>query len=244
MPSSLLERLKTLSCRWPRRKGPAKASAVALGHTPDGTDYSPSPEDYPVFPPPPPRDILKNQEQYWQAILGRKFATPEGVFEDSPLFALYRLYEFIVLDRVIDYRNCLESFWRHREWALQDIPDPKDDDAERYAFLAGCTFLLQRSFNERVKLGLRRDNPALITPEEAEAARSVPQHLRSWEKAPDWAASVAPLTDTLLIPALDGTVLEGKSDPKADADFLGKNILLWKPHISFTELKSEVISGT
>ncbi len=239
MKTSLLERLKTASFWRLGRSRPANnepsASSPGLQHThPDGSEYSPSPEDYPVFPPPPPRVILENQTQYWDSVAARKFGAPQGVFEDAPLFALYRLYEFIVMDRVRDYRNCLEAFWRHRDWSIQDIPDPKDDDAERYAFLAGCTFLLLHSFNERVALGLRRDNPSLIIPEEAEAARNVPQHLRPWEKAPDWAAAVAPLQETLVIPTLDGTVLDGKSDTRADSDFLEKNILIWKPHISFT----------
>ncbi|KAJ4148478.1 hypothetical protein LMH87_002944 [Akanthomyces muscarius] len=239
MRSSLLDWLRKPSFWWPGRRRPADchtASASSAGppHTPDDGDYSPSPADYPVFPPPPPRSILENQTQYWEGITARKFGAPEGVFEDSSLFALYRLYEFLVLDHVIDYRNCLEAFWRQRNWAVQDIPDPKDGDAERYAFLAGCTFLLLRSFNERVALGLRRDNPSLITPEEAEAARNVPDHLRPWEKVPEWAAAVTPLEDTLVIPTLNGTLLTGKSDSKADPDFLEKNILLWKPHISFT----------
>lgn len=96
-----------------------------------------------------------------------------GVFEDTSLFALYRLYELIVLDKVLSYRNALEAFWRTRNWPIQEIEDPKDDDPERYAVLAGCTYLLMRSFNQRVKLGLRRDMPSLITPEEAEMLRQI-----------------------------------------------------------------------
>jgi hypothetical protein len=167
-------------------------------------------------------------------ISARRYAAPRGVFVDSPTYALYRLYEFIVLDKVFDYRNALEAFWRKQQWAVRDIPDPEDDNPARYAFLAGCTYLLARSFNQRVKLGLQRGMPSLITPEEAEALRNVPDHLRRYESVPDWAANVPPLTTTLVIPTHDGEVLQGKDDKRADPDFLTKNILLWTPHIYFT----------
>ena len=197
-------------------------------------EYVPSPEGYPAFPPPPPKVILQAPSEYWAKVSARKFAAPQGVFEDSSLYALYRLYEFIVLDKVLDYRNALEAFWRQHQWAVHDIPDPKDDDPERYAFLAGCTHLLVRSFNQRVKLGLQRGMSSLITPEEAEEARKVPDHLRRYESVPEWADKVPALATTLVIPTHDGEVLQSDSDERADPDFLAKNILLWTPHIYFT----------
>ncbi|KJZ73117.1 hypothetical protein HIM_07501 [Hirsutella minnesotensis 3608] len=200
----------------------------------DSDDYIPSPAHYPVFPPLSPSAIIDDPETYWSRVQARKFAAPQGYFQDSSLFALYRLYEFIVLDRVFAYRNALEAFWRQRDWKIQDVADPCDNDAQRYAFLAGCTYLLVRSFNQRVKLGLRRDNPPLITPEEAEEARSVPQELRPWEAVPSWAQSAPPLKETLSIPTHDGEMLESAADTRADPDFLAKNILLWTPHIFFT----------
>jgi hypothetical protein len=196
--------------------------------------YVPSPEDYPTFPPPPPHAILQAPTEYWTKVSARKFGAPRGVFEDSSLYGLYRLYEFIILDKVFDYRNALEAFWRQHQWAIQAIPDPKDSSPERYAFLAGCTYLLARSFNQRVKLGLQRGMPSLITPEEAEEARNVPDHLRRYESVPEWAMSVPALATTLVIPTHDGVVLESHSDKRADPDFLAKNILLWTPHIYFT----------
>ncbi|KAH9907079.1 hypothetical protein F4778DRAFT_778507 [Xylariomycetidae sp. FL2044] len=196
--------------------------------------YKPLPEDYPNFPPPSPRLILQAPQEYWAGVVRRKYAAPRGVLEDSSLYALYRLYEFIILDKVFDYRNALEAFWRAHTWAIHDIQDPKDGDPERYAFLAGCTYLLVRSFNARVKLGLRRGASSLITPEEAEEARNVPDHLRRYESVPDWAKDVAPLEDLLMIPTQDGELLQNKGDSRADPDFREKNILLWTPHIHFT----------
>ncbi|KAK8050083.1 DNA-binding protein [Apiospora phragmitis] len=178
--------------------------------------------------------ILEDPAQYLSVISSRKSAAPQGILKDSPLFALYRLYEFIVLDRVLDYRNCLEAFWRRRDWPVSGIADPADDDPERYAFLAGCTYLMARSFNQRVKLGLNRNMPTLMIPEEAEAARNVPEHLRQWEEVPQWAKSVPPLSQPYALPTDDGEVLETRQDPRADPDFLAKNTVLWTPHIFFT----------
>lgn len=200
----------------------------------DNDYYVPKPEDYPMFPPASPRTLLSDRTQHWNLVAARRFGAPQGVFEDTSLFALYRLYEFIVLDKVMSYRNALEAFWRQNEWAIRDIPDPKDDDPERYAVLAGCTYLLMRSFNQRIKLGLRRDMPSLITPEEAEKSRQVPDDLRPYEEVPQWAAQAAPLSQTLKIPTENGELLEGPDDDRADPDFLSKNILLWTPHIYFT----------
>lgn len=225
---------KRLSGSWPwsfavqqKRNRDKVVSSQDDGHAPESNDY-------PIFPPPSPHSILSDREEYWTRLASRRWGAPRGVTEDTSLYALYRFYELVVLDEVRPYRNALEAFWRQKDWAVQDIPDPHDEDPERYAFLAGCTYLIARSFNERVKLGLRRDMPALLTPDEAEMLKNVPDHLRDYEKVPSWAEKAAPLAETLSVPTHDGVVLTGKSDERADPDFLSKNILLWTPHISFT----------
>lgn len=194
----------------------------------------PGPDDFPIFPPPSPRLILQNRSKFWNSVRSRKYGAPRGVLEDTPLYALYRFYEFIVVDEVRPYRNTLEAFWRKKDWAVEDIPDPEDEDPERYAFLAACTYLIMRAFNERVKLGLARHMPSILLPEEAEELRNTPHHLRRYEKVPSWAARVPPLEKTLSVPAQDGVTLNGSEDERADQDFLAKNILIWTPHIHFT----------
>ncbi|KAK4149397.1 hypothetical protein C8A00DRAFT_38004 [Chaetomidium leptoderma] len=196
--------------------------------------YIPQPDDYPTFPPLPPRDLFQDPTHHFNKIAARKFGGPQGEYEDKPLYALYRFYEFVVLDNVTNYRNCLEAFWRQKGWPVDGIPDPEDPDPERYAFLAGCTFLMARAFNARVKLGLDRNMPSLLIPEEAEALRNRPHHLRNYEKVPEWAEKVAPLEELLVVPTHEGEVLTGKEDKRADPDFLDKGILLWTPHIFFT----------
>lgn len=212
-------------------------------------EYVAQDSDFPTFPPPPPRQILQSPSTYRDQIRQRKFACPRGVFEDSPLYALYRLYEFFLLDDQIAYRNELEAFWRKSDpsWTVSKIPDPKVADPgfdspglidlerhEHYAFLAGCTYMLVKSFNARVKLGLSRQMRSLMTPDEAEAARNMPMEERSWESVPEWAENVPALPEVLVVPTHDGEVLTGPEDMRADEDFFTKGILLWTPHIYFT----------
>lgn len=128
------------------------------------------------------------------------------------------------MDQVRAYRNALEAFWREKTWAVKDISNPKDDDPACYAFLVGCTYLLARSFNERVKLGLRRDMPLLLITDEAEELKNIPDYLRSYEEVPRWAIEAAPVQDLLFVPIIDGTILDGPNDARADIDFLTKNI--------------------
>lgn len=182
----------------------------------------------------PPRCLIPDRDQHWAKITQRKFAAPQGTFEDSSLYALYRLYEVIVLDKVFAYRNALEMFWRQKAWAVKEIADPKDDDPERYAFLAGCTYLLARSFNQRIKLGLSRQMSAIMLHEQVQELRNQPNQLRQYEQVPEWAQVAKALEETLFVPTHDGEVLEGKEDERADPDFLNKNIVLWTPHIFFT----------
>lgn len=117
------------------------------------------------------------------------------------------------MDGVLDFRDALSAFWRHKGWSVHDTPGPADTNPDRYAFIAGCAYLLVRSFNERIKLGLRRDMSSLIIPEEAGKLRSTPLHLRKWEEGPDWASKVLPLQRTLIIPTYNRDVLEDKEDP-------------------------------
>jgi hypothetical protein len=80
-----------------------------------------------------------------------------------------------VLDKRFSYRNMLEWLWRQHQRKICDIPDPCDDDPARCAMLAGITYLSVRSFNARVALGLTRDGHPLMSMEEAEQAKQIPE---------------------------------------------------------------------
>jgi hypothetical protein len=59
----------------------------------------------------------------------QSYRVPQGVAADTPFYALYRLYEYFVVDHVTRYRNQLEYFWKQRTWAVSEFPDPKVDES-------------------------------------------------------------------------------------------------------------------
>ncbi|KAL9002476.1 MAG: hypothetical protein Q9188_004594 [Gyalolechia gomerana] len=193
----------------------------------------PQPHGYQLYPPPPPQAILASRSEYYQKLRYRKYWPPENT-PDTPLLCLYRLYEFLVVDDVTGYRNTIEYFCKQRTWAVCDIPDPQDPDPCRYAFLACLPALLKAAFNERIKLGLVRDVPAIMSPEQAEAYRTAPESSKTYEEVPEWTKNVKPLEETLFMMSHDGVVMKDFNDPRASNYFKPKNILIWGPHIHFT----------
>lgn len=76
-----------------------------VSQSPPGEEpYEPADADCPAFPQPP-------HKKYWQKVSIRKYGTPRGEFEDSSLYALYRIYEYIVLVKLFAYRSNLEWYW-------------------------------------------------------------------------------------------------------------------------------------
>ena len=191
------------------------------------------PPEHHVFPPPPPKEFLDYRSEHLATLRARRYLVPEGVTSDTPLYALYRLYEYFVIDHVTGYRNQLEYFWSKR-WLVKDIPDPKDEDPARYAFLACIPALILSAFNERIKLGLARENPAIMSPEEAEYLMTRPDSSNTFEEIPLWPEHVPALPETLSMPSHDNIWMKGVDDPRASGLFKPKNIFLWSPHIHFT----------
>jgi hypothetical protein len=189
---------------------------------------------FPSWPPPEPRELISRREFYLERLRRRKYRAPEGVFTDTPLYALYRLYEWLLLDHTVNLRNELELFWWAR-WPVSSIPDPGDQGSnpERYAVLSCIPALLVESFNERIRLGLRREEPnSILSLEEQLAWAASPE---KFETVPEWTRNVPPLENVLHIP-LSGVMvppLAGMDDPDADPAFKEKNILMRKPHIHF-----------
>ncbi|KAK7001014.1 hypothetical protein R3P38DRAFT_1810209 [Favolaschia claudopus] len=91
---------------------------------------------------------------------------------DTPLRALYRLYECTV-DYDANEMMLDSQYWFHQQahWRLADVPDPKDPDPTRYAIIASLVEDLVDAFNYEIKLGLRRG----IT-FETKAARTMQTH--------------------------------------------------------------------
>jgi len=181
--------------------------------------------------PPPPRELLRGREFYEIPILRRRIDREV----DTPLAALYRLYEHIMLDQNIAMRNELEAFWFQPSWLVCEIPDPKDPDPERYAVLAVIPALLVLAFNRRIELGLPRDAPAIFTRDQLDEWRA---REREYEKEPDWASCVPPCKQLLKIPHWNNDLrefvsIDGFDDHRASQEFAKKNILIWQPHIQF-----------
>ncbi|KAM5352677.1 hypothetical protein ACJ41O_005399 [Fusarium nematophilum] len=204
-----------------RLTGDLETSALAQSETlktPDGR-------------PPPPRELLAHRTHYEVPLLNRR-VDPD---QDSPLSALYRIYEHLVLDQNLEIRNEIEAFWYHKDWAVADIPDPSDHDPERYACLACIPPLLCLAFNRRIEMGLPREAPSIFNQDMLDEWRG---QERKYESEPAWTEMVPQLNEALVIPHWDNekrgfVPLEGFGCPEASREFAKKNILVWQPHIHF-----------
>lgn len=198
------------------------------------THLEPVTDAKPETPPWPPQDILNDRVAYMSQILARPPRAIKGTDRDTPLRSLYRLYEYLVLDHTIGYRNEIEYFWRRRGWPVADIPDPKDRDPARYAFLAAIPQLLVYAFNSNVQIGYARYTPPIISPEEAEVLRNTPEEEKIYESVPEWTRQVKPLKRPLTIPMVDEENLITPGEEELDRSFREKNIRLGRPHVLFT----------
>lgn len=99
--------------------------------------------------------------------------------------------------------------------------------------LACIPGLIVESYNERINLGLRREEPsAILSLEEQLSWAATP---KKYEQEPPWTEKVPPLKDILHIPhnQPDMEQLTSLDDRDADPHFRKKNILTIKPHIHF-----------
>ena len=147
---------------------------------------------------------------------------PQRPSPDTPLATINRIYVAIIVGQTIWLRNEVEHFGSSYTWPVQDIPDPKDTDPERYAVLAAITYLLVKALNRNIGLGVPRDSPGVYTDEEELEIRARP---KTFEAVPSWAESLAPLEKQLLIPNPRGELPQDEYDEAADQDMLRKNIL-------------------
>ncbi|KAH0585987.1 hypothetical protein J132_01256 [Termitomyces sp. J132] len=148
---------------------------------------------------------------------------------DSPSASFYRMYQFLILNWTVPFRNELEYFCiMHPHWAIADLPDPKDTkDPTRYAALAGMAYLLCDAFNRRIELGLPRDAPPIVEDWEELARR--PKVL---ECVPQWAKKVAPLPTMSYIPGENGQTVD-EDDTEVCERLKKFNLIMRQPHIHF-----------
>lgn len=144
-----------------------------------------------------PRDLRRNP----RSVMVRQ----DGIFQlrciplfqmrDTPERSVYRLYEYICAGLYEQVQYETEYFYFHTDpqrWSLDRIPDPKDANEERYAFVASIIEALAASFNWRLSLGLQRDRSRLSFSE-------IDARPPSPICAPQWAIAVPRLREPLVI---------------------------------------------
>ncbi|RDL35156.1 Uncharacterized protein BP5553_07087 [Venustampulla echinocandica] len=149
--------------------------------------------DYPLPEPLAPKDIADNEalfNRHHPDIFQLRYI-PIWAIRDTPLRAIYRLYEVLMTREFVLLRLECEYMWRQlgRKWSLHSIPDPCDPDPVRYAMLASTVEELVRAFNWRLQHGQRRNG------------RNVRRSMENpWPKydpevTPSWTASVPPIQE-------------------------------------------------
>jgi hypothetical protein len=142
-----------------------------------------------------------------QAGIRQLFNIPLFRTRDTPLRSLYRLYDDLCADDLIMLGYECTYFFNHSEsrWSLNQLPDPKDTDPIRYAFLASMVEALVDAFNWRQELGIARSWSKLS---KGKCGR---------EEVPPWTSNIGPLNERLC-------TFKGESRLDLDKSFLKRNI--------------------
>lgn len=176
--------------------------------------------------PPAPRDLLANRVDYELLLSNHSRYRTVDRDKDSPLTALYRIYEHFDLDQHIAIRNEVETFRYHADWVIGVVLVPLDSPTEWYACLACIPALLCLAFNMRIESGMPRDAPLIFTRNILEAWRA---QERKYEKEPAWVDKIPALTQTLTIPHWDDDRHEFvclENFENASTGFARKNIMI------------------
>lgn len=138
----------------------------------------------PQLPPQELRDLSDIRSLRHDGILQLR-CIPLFQYRDTALRSVYRIYEFLCSGENHEVGYEVEYFFFHpHQWRIEDIPDPKDDNPQRYAILASLIEALVDSFNWRYNLGLRR-------------TRKTEDPCPANEIAPEWTRRVGRLPEPL-----------------------------------------------
>ncbi|KAG8763981.1 hypothetical protein FRC11_007031 [Ceratobasidium sp. 423] len=130
---------------------------------------------------------------------------------DTPIRSLYRLCVSVCAQDHNEIMLESQYFWRHSDWAIHDIPDPRDPDPVRYAMLASMVEELVDAFNYKIGLRLRRG--AAIYDNEAVAN----EETHPIEVRPEWTSQV---------PGLDNLVNFCREGDQGAPIFRARNIIV------------------
>lgn len=137
-----------------------------------------------------PKVLLERQDGIFQLR-----CIPLFQMRDTPLRSVYRIYEYMCTGRHAQVQYETEYFFFHSDtakWSLEKLPDPEDEDEQRYTFVACIVEALVAAFNWRLSMGLQRDRSRLSFDQ---IEHNPPPKL----VAPRWAATVPPLREPLNI---------------------------------------------
>ena len=149
--------------------------------------------DYLLPEPLEPKDIAGNEalfDRHHPSIFHLRYI-PIWTLRDTPLRAIYRLYEIYMTREFVLLRLECEYMWHQpsRKWSLRSIPDPRDPDPIRYAMLASIVEELVKAFNWRLQHGQRRNG------KNVRRSMENPWPKYEAEERPSWTASVPPIQE-------------------------------------------------
>ena len=162
----------------------------------------------------------------------------EGITQGSSLTAsLYRMYEYLVAGRNDLFMTEMQTFYDEPSWSISAIPDPKDPDPQRYAFLACLPHYLTAVFKRLREAGVARGASLAseIPKDEKRHASDMP-----YEEQPNWVADVPALKVVLMIPNEFNHV---PATNHRALRFLEMNIIVESPRLVFESLGLEVRRG-
>ena len=173
---------------------------------------------YTVPPSPTPLEILARPN------IGLEYLYRDGHYHqlrsiwfftirDTPIRSLYRLC--VSMSAQAHDEIMLESayFWRHSDWPLCDIPNPRDPYPVRNAMLASLVEEMVAAFNFKIELGLRRGVEIYDSDHHALAR----EENKPLEVCPSW---------TKQVPALDNLINFGCEGDQGTEAFVDRNIIV------------------
>jgi len=175
------------------------------------------------------------RQPLFQRVLSRFDSAASSYLPDTPAASFYRLYQFLVVDWTVQFRNELEYFWGQAAWPLAALPDPGpapgaagDEEAiVRKAVMAGLTRIMARAYNRLISEGLPRDAPPMV--DDWEELRARPRLL---EEIPKWAEEVPAMRPVMEIPNAEGKAL-AEGEEGVSEDFARYGIRIAEPHWVF-----------
>ncbi|KAM3541041.1 hypothetical protein ARSEF1564_006027 [Beauveria bassiana] len=130
--------------------------------------------------PPPPRRVDPDAVDRRAHDLQLLRIMPLWRSRDTPLRALYRIYEAVCARDGNLIASETQYFWRQTGWPTAGIPEPPAcENEEQYAVMAATAETLVDCFNWRLQLGLRR-NDGPFTNVYKEPPPSSPEAYPSW----------------------------------------------------------------